>query len=138
MTSQMPLIDIISIGPSSRSLASVQMGLHFQGSTPLSTTSHFGAPNGLCSSITESKHIKAVKQPWRRSSHYEALGQMLLTNQHLDKLAAAHVNFTHCGMLDGTILSATLKMIGEPYTQPILISNNTNTNARGLAQSGLP
>ncbi|KAJ6617373.1 hypothetical protein B0H10DRAFT_2176466 [Mycena sp. CBHHK59/15] len=25
------------------------------------------APNGLCSSITESKHIKAVKQPWRRS-----------------------------------------------------------------------
>lgn len=23
----------------------------------------FGAPNGLCSSITESKHIKAVKKP---------------------------------------------------------------------------
>ena len=29
----------------------------------------FGAPNGLCSSITESKHIKAVKEPYRRSSH---------------------------------------------------------------------
>ena len=28
----------------------------------------FGALNGLCSSITESKHIKAVKQPWQRSS----------------------------------------------------------------------
>ncbi|KAJ8095642.1 hypothetical protein PM082_022988 [Marasmius tenuissimus] len=28
----------------------------------------FGSPNGLCSSITESKHIKAVKEPWRRSS----------------------------------------------------------------------
>ncbi|KAJ7913803.1 hypothetical protein B0H13DRAFT_2004115 [Mycena leptocephala] len=25
----------------------------------------FGAPNGLCSSITESKHIKAVKEPWQ-------------------------------------------------------------------------
>lgn len=25
----------------------------------------FGAPNGLCSSIMESKHIKAVKDPWR-------------------------------------------------------------------------
>jgi hypothetical protein len=25
----------------------------------------FGAPNGLCSSITESKHIRAVKEPWR-------------------------------------------------------------------------
>ena len=28
----------------------------------------FGAPNGLCSSITESKHIKAVKEPWRCSN----------------------------------------------------------------------
>jgi hypothetical protein len=26
---------------------------------------NFGSPNGLCSSITESKHIKAVKEPWR-------------------------------------------------------------------------
>jgi len=24
----------------------------------------FGSSNGLCSSITESKHIKAVKEPW--------------------------------------------------------------------------
>ena len=60
----------------------------------------FGAPNGLCSSITKSKHIKAVKEPWRRSSHYEALGQMLLTNQHLDKLAAARVDFQARSMLD--------------------------------------
>ena len=37
----------------------------------------FGSPNGLCSSITESKHIKAVKEPWRRSSRYRALIQML-------------------------------------------------------------
>lgn len=54
----------------------------------------FGAPNGLCSSITESKHIKAVKEPWQRSSRYMALGQMLLTNQRLDKLAAARIDFT--------------------------------------------
>ena len=60
----------------------------------------FGAPNGLCSSITESKHIKADKEPWRRSSHYEALGQMLITNQRLDKLAAARVDFQARGMLD--------------------------------------
>ena len=25
----------------------------------------FGAPNGLCSSITEAKHIKVIKEPWR-------------------------------------------------------------------------
>jgi hypothetical protein len=53
----------------------------------------FGSLNGLCSSITESKHIKAVKEPWRRSNHYQALGQMLLTNQRLDKLAASRVDF---------------------------------------------
>jgi hypothetical protein len=60
----------------------------------------FGAPNGVCSSITESKHIKAVKEPWRCSSRNEALGQMLLTNQHLDKLAASRVDFGTRGMLD--------------------------------------
>ncbi|KAI6008013.1 hypothetical protein EDC04DRAFT_2871558 [Pisolithus marmoratus] len=42
----------------------------------------FGAPNGLCSSITESKHIKAVKKPWRHSNHIEALGKMLVTNHY--------------------------------------------------------
>jgi hypothetical protein len=59
----------------------------------------FGSLNGLCSSITESKHIKAVKEPWRRSNHYQALGQMLLTNQRLDKLAASRVDFMERGML---------------------------------------
>jgi hypothetical protein len=60
----------------------------------------FGAPNGICSSITESKHIQAVKDPWRRSSRNQPLGQMLLTNQRLDKLAAARVDFESRGMLD--------------------------------------
>ena len=59
----------------------------------------FGAPNGLCSSITESHHITAVKRPWQHLNHYEPLGQILLTNQRLDKLAAAHVNFVARGML---------------------------------------
>ena len=49
----------------------------------------FGALNGLCSSITESKHIKVVKEPWRRSSRWEVLKQMLTTNSNLDKLSAA-------------------------------------------------
>jgi hypothetical protein len=71
----------------------------------------YGAPNGLCSSITESKHIKAVKEPWQRSSRFEALSQMLLTNQHLDKLAAARVDFASRGMLEGTCLSSVLDQI---------------------------
>ena len=62
----------------------------------------FGAPNGLCSSITESKHIKAVKEPWRRSNHFEAIMQMMVTNERLDKLWAMRVDFTKRGMLEGT------------------------------------
>ncbi|KAH9993002.1 hypothetical protein BJV74DRAFT_737317, partial [Russula compacta] len=65
----------------------------------------FSVPNGLCSSITESKHIKAMKEPWQQSGWYNALGQMLLTNQQLDKLAAARVDFVSRGMLNGTCLS---------------------------------
>ena len=64
----------------------------------------FRAPNGLCSSITESKHIKVVKDPYRRSSRNELLGQMLLTNQWLDKLEATRVDFATRGMLKGPLL----------------------------------
>jgi hypothetical protein len=61
---------------------------------------NFGAPNGLCSSITESKHIAAVKRPWRRSSRYNAVNQIMLTNQRMEKLTAARIHFTSQGMLD--------------------------------------
>jgi hypothetical protein len=88
----------------------------------------FGAPNGLCSSITESKHIEAVKKPWRRSNRYEALGQILLTNQRLDKIAASRIDFSDRGMLDGTSLS---DILGECS----LFSQILNTNS--LICSGL-
>lgn len=65
----------------------------------------FGALNGLCSSITESKHVKAVKEPYRRTSKFRALGQMVTINQRLDKLAALRVDFKARGMLDGPCLS---------------------------------
>lgn len=63
----------------------------------------FGAPNGLCSSITESKHIEAIKEPYRRSNRNQPLAQMLQTNQRMDKLNAAHVNFTARHMLDTSL-----------------------------------
>ncbi|KAG1800686.1 uncharacterized protein BJ212DRAFT_1450140 [Suillus subaureus] len=72
----------------------------------------FSAPNGLCSSITDSKHIKAVKEPWCWLSCFEALSQMLLTNQHLDKLAASCVNFFDHRMLQGMCLSYILNKLG--------------------------
>jgi hypothetical protein len=60
---------------------------------------NFGAPNGLCSSITESKHIAAVKRPWRRSNRSNAIHQIVLTNQRMEKLTAAQVRFTAQGLL---------------------------------------
>ena len=72
----------------------------------------FGAPNGLCSSITESKHIKAVKEPWRQSSWFDALHQMLLSNQCTDKLAVARADFKRQVMLKGTCLSWILIKLG--------------------------
>ncbi len=74
----------------------------------------FAAPNGLCSSITESKHIKAVKEPWRRSSRFEALRQMLIINEHLDKLAVMCVYFHVRGMLAGTWFDPPLPIDRPP------------------------
>ncbi|KAH9021931.1 hypothetical protein EDB84DRAFT_1511344 [Lactarius hengduanensis] len=67
----------------------------------------FGAPGGLCSSITESRHITAVKKPWRRSNRYQALGQMLLINQRLDKLAAMRSDFFSRDLLLGLHLGVS-------------------------------
>lgn len=68
----------------------------------------FGSPSGLCSSITESKHITAVKRPWRRSSRHNPLKQIIRINTRLAKLAAIRVKFVRCGMLNGDIVRASL------------------------------
>lgn len=75
----------------------------------------FGSPNGVCSSITESKHIKAVKEPWRRSSRFRALIQMLQILVRMDKMAALHRIFSRLGMLTGSTSSymVGLKPKGE-------------------------
>lgn len=85
----------------------------------------FGTPNGLCSSITESKHIKAVKEPYRRSNRNEPLGQMLLMNQRLDKLAAARSDFAARGMLDRHILAD-------------ILDNTPCTNHDGKSSENIP
>jgi len=74
----------------------------------------FGVLNGLCSSITKCKHIKAVKEPWWRSSKYQPLSQMLLTNQQLDKLATSRVDFSSWGMMNQTCLSSAIGAFCEP------------------------
>lgn len=82
--------------------------IHYLTSIPL-----FGSPNGLCSSITESKHIKAVKEPWRRSSRYKALIQMLRTITRLDKIAALRRIFLKKGMLVGTTAAYIAQLLSE-------------------------
>lgn len=90
----------------------------------------FASPNGICSSITESKHIQAVKEPWRRSSRFNALPQMVTTVSRLDKLAALRRVFRNRGMLEGTlsqytsaVISGTLPQI-LPYGAPKDNENN--------------
>jgi hypothetical protein len=80
----------------------------------------FGSPNGLCSSMTESKHIKAVKEPWRRSNRYKALPQMLRTNSRLDKMSYARRAFTKLGMMIGSTSSYTAMLLrGEQPAVPV-------------------
>jgi hypothetical protein len=81
----------------------------------------FGAPNGLCSSITESKHITAVKVPWLRSNCNQPLRQMLMTNQRSDKLAAARIDFTERGMLQGDLLDNVLEELRKLLYMPTSI-----------------
>lgn len=88
-------------------------------------TMQFGAPNGVCSSITESKHIAAVKEPWRQSSRFKALGQMLLINQQMDKLAAAWVDFETRRMLEGSCLWEIYAAVRGAYiVTPLLLIIN--------------
>ncbi|KAF9039653.1 hypothetical protein BDZ89DRAFT_1035280 [Hymenopellis radicata] len=61
----------------------------------------FGAPNGLCLPTNTYLFIICSSKPWRRSSWYKALSQMLLTNQHLDKLHAHRVELVDLGLLEG-------------------------------------
>ncbi|KAG1837337.1 hypothetical protein DFJ58DRAFT_846544 [Suillus subalutaceus] len=110
----------------------------------------FGAPNGLCSSITETKHIKAIKEPWRHSSRYKALGQMLVTNQRLDKLAASRIDFKSRRMLNGTCLSEMLRALkrlrlntephanqpDQPNESSILLLPNPDITIQGDNEEG--
>ena len=95
----------------------------------------FGSPNGICSSITESKHIKAVKEPWRRSNRYQAIIQMLRTLCRLDKLAAVHGVFTQLGMMDGTTASYTAMILagGKPQPRAILVVGTDDVDENGPA-----
>jgi hypothetical protein len=87
----------------------------------------FGAPNGLCSSITESKHIKAVKEPWCRSNHYNALGQMLLTCQRLDKLSALYIYLVSRNLLLPNVIPQPV----DPHIEPPVFGDPDAVQVQG-------
>ena len=95
----------------------------------------FGSPNGLCSSITESKHIKAVKEPWRRSNRYKAIKQMLLTISRIDKLAAALQIYTELGRMDGSTSSYTamIQRGEQPQSRQVAANNEEDDDDNGPA-----
>jgi len=97
----------------------------------------FGSPNSLCSSITELKHIKAVKEPWCQSSHYQVLIQMLRTLVQMDKMAALHRVFLDCGMLAGTTSSymAGIK-IPKDQEEKLCILDTVNNDNKDEDDSG--
>ena len=77
----------------------------------------------------ENKHIKAVKELWR-SSKWQAMRQMLISNQCMDKLAVSCTLFKSQGMLKGTCLLDTLYQLGEQFDFPTI----TTTNRRITSQ----
>lgn len=77
----------------------------------------FGSPNGICSSITESRHISAVKKPWRDSSRNNPLGEIIRKITRLSQLAAARIEFGRRNMFYADVLTHAL--LSEGHEVPI-------------------
>ncbi|KAI0739088.1 hypothetical protein C8Q80DRAFT_1222300 [Daedaleopsis nitida] len=73
----------------------------------------FGALNGLCTSITESKHITAVKRPWRLSNRNNPLIQILQRNTRLSKITALRVELGRRGLLEEGIVQTITALAVE-------------------------
>ena len=69
----------------------------------------FGAPSGLSTSITESKHKESVKDVWKRSNRNEAIYQMMKMVQRNDKMKAQRTLFEHAGMLPADLKDGNLQ-----------------------------
>ncbi|KAG1904961.1 uncharacterized protein F5891DRAFT_1126281 [Suillus fuscotomentosus] len=74
-------------------------------------TQQFGTPNGLCSSLTESKYCKVVKEPWRRLSGWLPLGKFAI------------------GLLDHPLL--------PPGVEPINLDTNHSDMEDAVADEGV-
>jgi hypothetical protein len=60
----------------------------------------FGVLTGLNSAITKSKHIKAVKEPWRELNRVHTINQMITKNSWLSQMAALQAEFARLACVD--------------------------------------
>ncbi|KAJ7671758.1 hypothetical protein B0H17DRAFT_1162102 [Mycena rosella] len=67
----------------------------------------FGSLNGLCLSIPESKHIKAVKEPWQHSSRFKS-------------------SFTVHGMMTSTVLVGEQPQVAAAAAARALVDDENN------------
>ncbi|KAF8257006.1 hypothetical protein EI94DRAFT_1774697 [Lactarius quietus] len=97
----------------------------------------FGSPNGLCSSITESKHRVSVKDNWYRSNHNNALPQMTKSLLWWETLAALHCYFTSLGMLKGTTAAYMAGVTDGEDSQEDLTPPDSGRSASGPDKDGI-
>ena len=99
----------------------------------------FGAPNGISTSIVESKHIQAVKRPYRRTNKNKELGQILLINQRQDKLSRFHAERYAEGKeiaLDENDISLIVFILqGLLRTKPVVVSSEENEPLENTAEN---
>lgn len=80
-------------------------------------------------------HIRAVKEPWHRSNRFNALSQMLLTNQRLSNLKDARIDFTARGMLKASCLIDALKSLQSLASEGMEDESQPQTSTQQTAQN---
>jgi hypothetical protein len=86
------------------------------------------------------KHIKAVKEPWRRSSRYKALSQILQILLRMEKMAALCRLFALLGMLKGTTVSYMAGTIPKDSLEdptPLVLASEHATDDDGAPVEGV-
>jgi hypothetical protein len=103
----------------------------------------FSALNGLCSSITESKHIDAVKKPWCQSNQNAPIIQMMLRVSRLEKLAGLKAYLTSLQLTWGKTLqfmqdwmASSNKRSNDDEARPHVESNgSSDTDSVGVSST---
>lgn len=97
----------------------------------------FGAPNGLCSSISETNH-KHTKSYYKKTNRVEPHKQMTKHSERMDKLAAFRSRRQRCGMLplDKTKERGRKRKRGPPGAQTHDDQAGSDSDSNGETAQG--